>query len=108
MASGGLPNAAGYRLGWGLRTRTPWLDASDEPVLLGWCELEVLAAAVFNELMARGVVNERGEPRRLLAEYRQLRQTELRYAEALGFSPAARTSLQVGDSRARAFDLTAQ
>lgn len=81
------------RLASRVRDVVPWLEGSDEPTLRAWSELELLGASIWADLMARGAVNEQGEPRRLLSEYRQLRQIQLRYGEALGLTPAARASL---------------
>jgi hypothetical protein len=87
----------------------PWLDASDEPAARAWAEFEILAAGAFVELTTNGILTAGGDsPRRLLSEFRQLRQAQLAYERELGMTPAARMSLQVGDSRSRALDFTAQ
>lgn len=76
-----------------VRDAMPWLEDSDEPTLRGWCQLEVLGTAAFAELRARGLLNAQGEPKRLLTDLRQLRQTQLAYARELGLTPAARKAL---------------
>jgi len=50
-------------------------------------------------LVTKGINNDSGEPRRLLSEYRQLRQTQLQYEAQLGMTPAARASLGVDIAR---------
>src|SRR5215469_888818 len=62
-----------------MRVTMPWIDRSDLPACRAWAELEILSSTVFVELCSNGVTNARGEPRRLLAEYRQLRQAQLSY-----------------------------
>jgi hypothetical protein len=91
-----------------MRAVMPWLDPSDEPTCRVWAELEILGAGMFVELTANGIVTEKGEPRRLLTEFRQLRTAQFSFERELGMTPAARMTLQVGDSRSRALDLTAQ
>jgi hypothetical protein len=91
-----------------VRERLPWIDESDEPTVRVWAELEILGASVFNELMSRGVVNDEGESRRLLDDYRRLRQTQLPYTRELGMSPRARAELSVDSSRTRALTAAAQ
>src|SRR2546422_2007541 len=83
----------------------PWLEPADLPACRAWAELELLGARAFAELEANGITNAKGEPRRLLAEFRQLRQAQLAYERDLGMTPAARMSLRLGDSRARTQDV---
>jgi hypothetical protein len=82
----------------------PWLTPSDLPACRAWGELEILGATAFADLLTRGINNDAGEPRRLLSEYRQLRQTQLSYESQLGMTPAARMTLKVGASRSKALD----
>lgn len=84
----------------------PWIERSDIPCARAWAELEILGANVFAELMANGVSNSEGEPRRLLTELRQLRQTQLAFARELGMTPAARVAMKAGQTKA-ALDLVA-
>lgn len=84
----------------------PWIEASDIPCARAWAEMEILAANVFTELMANGVTNREGEPRRLLTELRQLRQTQLAYERELGMTPAAKVAIKASNTRA-ALDLVA-
>jgi len=86
----------------------PWLAPADLPACRAWAELEILGARAFAELETNGITNTAGEPRRLLGEYRQLRQAQLAYERDLGMTPAARMALRVNDSRARSTDLLAQ
>src|SRR5436309_8722112 len=83
----------------------PWLAAADLPACRAWAELEILGARAFAELEENGITNAAGEPRRLLGEFRQLRQAQLAFERDLGMTPAARMSLRVGDSRARSTDI---
>lgn len=69
------------------------LEDADVPTARAWCEVEILARLVFAELRATGLVTGQGEPRRLLAEYRGLRATQLTYARELGLTPASRHAL---------------
>jgi hypothetical protein len=87
-----------------MRAVMPWLDDSDIPAARAWAELEILGATAFADLIKRGMTTDKGEPRRLLAEYRQLRQAQLGYERDLGMTPASRMSLRVGDSKARSLD----
>jgi hypothetical protein len=83
-----------------------WIEPSDMPCARAWAELEILGANVFAELIANGVTNLEGEPRRLLTELRQLRQAQLAYARELGMTPAARMAIKANGTRA-AVDLAA-
>ena len=57
--------------------------------------MELKIDAVSTELEKNGVVNTRGEPKRLLSEYRGLLAMQLQYARELGLTPTARASLGV-------------
>lgn len=83
-----------------------WLQPSDMPALRAWCELEVLCGQVYAMLRAAGVLDQHGEGRRLLDDYRQLRQAQLNFANALGMTPAARMSISANSTTA-ALDLEA-
>lgn len=72
----------------------PWVEPSDIPCARAWAEFEILGANVFAELIANGVTNAEGEPRRLLTELRQLRQTQLAYERELGMTPAAKVAIK--------------
>ena len=52
-------------------------------------------AAVSVDLDKNGITDGKGEPRRLLSEYRGLLALQLKYAEALGLTPAARATMRV-------------
>ena len=88
-----------------MRQAMPWLADADLPACRAWAEMELLGAHAFADLETNGLATEKGEPRRLLAEYRQLRQAQLAYERDLGMTPLARMSLRVGDSKARATDV---
>jgi hypothetical protein len=89
-----------------LRQTMPWLEPSDIPACRAWAELEILSAGVFAALTTDGFTNNEGEPRRLLSEFRQLRQAQLAYERELGMTPAARMALKANGTRA-ALDLAA-
>jgi hypothetical protein len=93
------------RLAVKVRAVLPWLEPADWPTVRAWCELEYLAGQVYAALRTYGVVNPSGEARRLLDDYRRLRQVQLQYATALGMSPAARMAIRANGTRA-AFDLS--
>ena len=85
----------------------PWLAAADLPACRAWAELEILGARAFAELEENGITNAAGEPRRLLGEFRQLRQAQLAFERDLGMTPSSRMTLRVGGARARSLDLVA-
>jgi len=101
-----LRNRRVRRLVEKMRTTMHWLEPSDLPAARAWAEIEILAANVFAELTANGVMNAEGEPRRLLTELRQLRQVQLAYGQELGMTPAARMAIKANGTRA-AIDLVA-
>jgi phage terminase small subunit len=83
-----------------------WLEESDEPSCRAWAQLEVLALGVYAELRDRGFVGPEGEPRKLLAEFRALRQAQTTLSRELGLTPSARKAL-VG-SGSRGVDIAAE
>ena len=106
-----------------MRQVMPWLGPSDEPAMRAWAELEIIGAYAITEpntgsdaaglasraerknggyvingrknFITNGLVNDEGEPRGLLREFRQLRQAQLAYEKELGMTPASRASLGV-------------
>lgn len=89
-----------------MQTEMPWLESSDLPACRAWAELEILGASAFCELVDGGLLNAEGEPRRLLTDFRQLRQVQLSYERELGMTPAARMAIKASGTRA-ALDLVA-
>jgi hypothetical protein len=89
-----------------MRAEMPWLETSDLPACRAWAELEILGANAFSELVSAGLLNAEREPRRLLTDYRQLRQVQLSYERELGMTPAARMAIKASGTRA-ALDLVA-
>ena len=73
----------------------PWLAESDRATVRAYADLEHKLATISASLDERGSVDVRGEPRRLLSEFRALSALQLRYAEALGLTPASRVALHV-------------
>lgn len=84
----------------------PWLEPADGPACHAWAEIEYLCGIVYARLIANGVVNNKGEARRLLTDYRQLRQTQMLYSDALGMNPASRIAIKA-DATSAAIDLAA-
>jgi hypothetical protein len=72
----------------------PWLEKSDRPACRAWCELEIIGTMMFTNLTREGILLPTGEARRLVDNFRQLKQSQLMYANALGMTPAARKLLQ--------------
>lgn len=85
----------------------PWLEPTDIPACRAWAEFEVLAGQVYAALRAMGVVNAKGEGRRLLHDYRLLRQAQAIFARELGLTPAARMALKTSGHGAE-IDITAR
>jgi hypothetical protein len=88
------------RLARKMRTVMLWLEESDLPTCRAWAELEVLSSRVYAELRDGGVINGEGEARRLLDDYRKLRQTQVTLSRELGMTPAARMAIKANGSRA--------
>lgn len=92
------------RLARKVRGLMAWLEPSDWPAVRAWCELEILAEQVYAALRTLGVLNSKGEGKRLLDDYRKLRTTQAIFSRELGMTPAARMALKVNGTKA-AFDL---
>ncbi len=87
-----------------MRVAMPWLEEVDLPAARAWAQFEVLADQVYAWLRASSVVNAKGEGKRLLHDFRQLRQTQLEFARQLGMTPASRAALKASRDNG-AFDL---
>ncbi len=59
-----------------------------------WAQLEVLADQAYAELREGGILNRKSDPRRLLGDFRMLRQTQATLSRELGMTPAARMALK--------------
>ena len=90
-----------------MRIAMPWLEDADEPTARGWAQIEIMADMAHQVLRTIGIINGKGDPRRLLSEFRQLRQAQLAYARELGMTPAARMAIKATGTRA-AIDLAGQ
>ena len=55
---------------------------------------------MYAALRTYGVVNPSGEARRLLDDYRKLRQTQIILSRELGMTPAARMAIKANSGRA--------
>ena len=76
----------------------PWLQLSDRPAVKAWAQLEILADEAYSILRKSGLLNAQGEPLRLLTDFRQLRQAQLQFSNALGLTPSARSSIKLNGS----------
>ncbi len=101
-----LRDRAVQRLVRRMRAAMSWVEDADVPAMRAWAEMELLAAKVYAELKKGGVVNERGEARRLLDDYRRLRGTQIVLSRELGLTPASRALIKATGRRAD-FDLAA-
>lgn len=90
-----------------MRVAMPWLEEADIPACRAWAQLEILADIAYAMLQRLSIVSDKYEPRRLLTDYRQLRQTQLSYARDLGMTPAARMAIKASGTKAT-LDLPAQ
>jgi hypothetical protein len=90
-----------------MRKAMPWIEDSDLPACRGWADLELLSASVGYCLAQLGPVNDNGEPRRLLTEFRHLKLAQLAHERELGMTPAARIAIKANATSA-AVDLAAQ
>ena len=89
------------RLARKVRELLTWLEPSDLPSVRAWCELEVLSQHVYAELRTHGVLSpETGDARRLLHDYRQLRQTQAIWSRELGMTPASRMAMKASGTHA--------
>lgn len=77
-----------------VRGAAPWLEASDFASLRAWAELELLSRQAYSILRTYGLLNSKGEPRRLLTDYRQLRATQNFIAGQLGLTTSSRIALK--------------
>ena len=93
------------RLAERLKAVCPWITDADMNAARAYCEMEILVSQCYAALRNAGVINERGEVRRLFHDYRQMRMAQLMYASALGLTPAARLALRPG--HANSLDLPA-
>ena len=81
-----------------------WLRPEDVPLCRSWAQLEILSDIVYSALRAMGPINADGNAKRLLVDYRQLRQSQTAIASQLGMSPMARAQLRAVSTNA-AFDV---
>jgi hypothetical protein len=88
------------RLARKMRAVMPWIEPSDWPACRAWAEMEFLASQVYAALRGFGVLNRAGEARRLLGDYRMLRQTQVVLSRELGMTPAARMAIKASGGRA--------
>jgi hypothetical protein len=79
-----------------MKIAMPWLTPADEPACRAWAQIEIIADTVHTILRRDGVVNPAtGEARRILQDFRLLRQAQLSYAVQLGMTPLARAALKL-------------
>jgi hypothetical protein len=94
------------RLARKMRQVMPWIEDADRPACRAWAELEILAQTVYLALRERGVINEQGDARRLLDDYRKLRVAQIALSRELALTPASRIAIKAGKSES-AVDLVA-
>ena len=95
------------RLARKVRDALPWLEPADFPAVRTWAEFEYLAGQVYAALRAGSVINVKGEARRLLHDYRQMRIAQASIAASLGMTPASRMALKATGARS-VFDLPSE
>jgi hypothetical protein len=83
-----------------VKNALPYLTDGDIPAVRGWASLEVMAQQVYAILRNVGPVNEKGEPRRLLSEFRSLRLAQLAFERELGMTPASRMAIKADRTNA--------
>lgn len=83
----------------------PFLQDCDLPALRGYCELEVVTASIFADIVENGAFQKKqpDEVRRVVNEFRKLRLAMLSYENALGMTPVARAQITGGDATPRDF-----
>ena len=89
-----------------LRRLLPWLESADGAVLRAWCEMELIAAAITEQLFEFGVARPDGTPDPMLGELRSLRRVQLSYAQALGLGPVASTLLRAAGKQPWTVDIS--
>jgi hypothetical protein len=77
-----------------MRSVIPWLDQTDAPACRAWAEYEILCGQVYAAIRAGGVVSGSGLLRRLVDDYRKLRNAQFLWATAIGLTPASRLALK--------------
>ena len=70
----------------------PWLQPSDEPAVRAWCELELVTARLFADVL------EKAEPG-TTDLYRRVKTLQLAYERELGMTPASRAELGLTTTR---------
>jgi hypothetical protein len=90
-----------------LRMLCPWIEASDIHLTRRFCELELLSSRAYQALRNGELLNDKGESRRLLSDYRQLVMAQTAVARELGLSPAARMAIKANSTSA-ALDLVGE
>jgi phage terminase small subunit len=85
----------------------PWVQETDATTVRSFCSLLLLRDKIMAAIGEAGVLNRKGEPRRLVGELRQTLQALLAYSKELGLTPASRAALGLTTARGRALDLAA-
>ncbi len=84
-----------------MRRVMPWLRESDIPAARAWAQLEILSDLAFAHLRREGMLQtsgeNKGEPRKLLADFRSLRSVQIVYARELAMTPAARAAMKLNN-----------
>jgi hypothetical protein len=82
------------RLARRVRAILPWFSESDGPAVRTWAEYEILCGQVFAAIRTGGVVSENGLIKRLVNDYRQMRNAQFLWATAIGLTPSSRLALR--------------
>ena len=83
-----------------VREMLPWLQPCDMAAARSWAEFEYIISLAFTELVQNGLTNRKGDSRRLLTDWRQLKLAQLAYERELGMTPSARDAIR-GNGSAR-------
>ncbi len=72
----------------------PWMIDTDQPLVRGFAQLEILSEEAYAKIIAEGIINAEGTPHKLLSEFRSLRRVQADIAGRLGLSPRDRAQMQ--------------
>jgi hypothetical protein len=91
----------------------PWLRPEHRPLVARWAELQVIIQCAFNGIVQNGMFRtdiKSGElsAKRLVHDYRQLVDTQVRVAAALLMTPAAQAAVAPGSEPADLVSLMAR
>jgi hypothetical protein len=82
-----------------LKLVAPWLELADMPLARRFCELQVLASAVYFELHSSGAFDSKRQPGFAIETFRRLVLAQIALGVQLGLSPMARRALALNSQR---------